>query len=302
MKEEQSKVETKEIEIENDAPKLDLSKIQNLEALGVVDRKGTNELKQKISNTKANKKKFCFLKPVESEIPSHGILYQDSEDEELKKGVIYMHQMSLADEEILTNPSYLKNGKAFRILFDSCMESDYDAGKILTFDANFLLFYLRSISYGDDYNMEVQCPECEAKFVSESKISEFIFDELPEDWQDYHEIKLPISNYTVVICTSRVMHDEKLSRAKKEKPDASPRVLDFIIRTIGVFDDGGKEVPQADWQEFYEAIPALDRDAITKEFAPVNKKVKTFITCPECGEVSEIVVPFTSDFFRFSGE
>ena len=133
-------------------------------------------------------------------------------------------------------------------------------------------------------------------------VSDIVFEEMPKDWTDYREIKLPVSKYTVVLSTPRLWHDEKLTKMKKEDEETPGRVLDFFIRTITIEDTNGKEVPKEDWIEFYESIPASDRDAITKEFEPITKPVRATVTCPKCGEVNKIYVPISPDFFRLTGE
>ena len=165
-------------------PKLDLSKIANIDALGSEDKSVLNKAKEKnkTSARKAAKSKFNFTEAMPFPLPSKGRFYQDSEDEDLRNGIIKIKPMSLADEEIITNQSFLKNGTMFRKLFDTCIESDYNAGDLLQYDVLYIMYALRSISYGDDYKFEVQC-DCGKSFEYEMNVSDIEWKEM-EDIED----------------------------------------------------------------------------------------------------------------------
>ena len=118
--------------------------------------------------------------------------------------------MSMAEEEILTNVAYLKSGAAFRMLFDACMASDYDAGKLLSYDSTYLLYALRNIGYGSDYTFKVKCEECQKEFTHTIDVAEITFDELPEDTKEIYDIELPYSKYTVTMNLPRIKQDENV--------------------------------------------------------------------------------------------
>ena len=65
--------------------------------------------------------------------------------------------MTLKEEQILSTPRFLKTGSATRMILENCIASDIDAKDILLFDSNFLLYYLRQISYGDEYTFTLKC-------------------------------------------------------------------------------------------------------------------------------------------------
>ena len=111
-----------------EAPALDLSKVKNISAN---KEKGNNvqaiETKVKEFSFKEKKNKFCFTEEHEIELPSKGYLYQDSDDEDIRNGIVRLRPMSLADEEIIANQSYVKNGTVFVHLLNSCMLNNFDA-------------------------------------------------------------------------------------------------------------------------------------------------------------------------------
>ncbi|MDR0675541.1 MAG: hypothetical protein LBF97_00670 [Elusimicrobiota bacterium] len=291
----------KEEELREDQFKIDYSKIKNLSALEQADREAANIVKTKVTERKRQKVKFSFNEPVLLQLPSHGKFYQDSNDENIKNGFIKMRPMSFAEEEIMTNPANLKSGTAILKLFESCIESDYPAENILSFDSTYLLYALRKESYGDDYEFEIECPECGKKMTQSIKISELSFAEMPEDVDDPQVLKLPKSGYTVIMVLPRLYHAEQLYRTFKNNEEISERILNFVIQTISIKDPKGKEISPNDYAEFYEALPAGDRAVITDAFKFDRGIDKVSFTCdnPRCVKEFKEMVPMGLSFFRY---
>ena len=289
---------TEQEEFEKEAkkmPKIDMTKIANVEALDSGTRKAITAAAE--SSRRTMKKKFNFQQAMSFPLPSCGKFYQDSEDEDLKNGIIKLYPLSLADEEIITNKTYLKNGTMFRILFDTCMASDYSAKKLLQFDSLYIMYVLRQISYGDDYNFDVKCDECEEEFEWSMNISDIDWAELPEDAVDERAIHLPVSKYTVTMSLMRLGMEEEQEIIKK-KYKCSDRIAILISNTLSVKDEDGEEINPADWADFFEALPTLDRNAINNSFKGTKQEPKITIKCPNCGSDITFNVPISEDFFR----
>lgn len=289
---------TEQEEFEKEAkkmPKIDMTKIANVEALDSGTRKAITAAAE--SSRRTMKKKFNFQQAMSFPLPSGGKFYQDSEDEDLKNGIIKLYPLSLADEEIITNKTYLKNGTMFRILFDTCMASDYSAKKLLQFDSLYIMYVLRQISYGDDYNFDVKCDECEEEFEWSMNISDIDWAELPEDAVDERAIHLPVSKYTVTMSLMRLGMEEEQEIIKK-KYKCSDRIAILISNTLSVKNEEGEEINPADWADFFEALPTLDRNAINNSFKGTKQEPKITIKCPNCGSDITFNVPISEDFFR----
>lgn len=281
---------------------VDLSKIKNMEAVSENDSAAAKMIEKKIISSphKAAKRKFCFMDPVSVQLPSHGRFYQDSEDEDLRNGIIKLYPMSVAEEEILTNQAYTKSGTAIRMLFDSCMASDYDAGKLLSFDSTFLLYYLRKISYGSDYTFSIKCSECKKEYKYTLDISDVEFEELPEDAQDVYDITLPRSKYAVSMTLPRIIQDENEIKIKNRIKDVSDQIADMISHTVSVRSPDGEEISPSMWGDFFKELPSIDRAEITKTFAFTKNNPKVTVTCPYCGNDEEVSIPMDLDFFRMA--
>lgn len=286
---------------------IDLSAVKNLEAASKTDKSF-----EKIINsaTKGKKKsKFDFRgEPELIPLPSKGKLYGSvTDDPDVLGGFIKMLPMTAAEEEILSTQKYLKTGTATRAILQRCIASDIDARDILLFDSNFLLFYLRKISYGDEYTFEIASTEdqWQRKFKHTVKISELKFEELPDGIKEPIVIKLPKSGYTVETVLPRLFHSEEIYKRdmnrKKSTNDEDKRLTDnIIVTTLRIIDLEGNEVEQGDWEEFYEAIPALDRAELREKtnFSTGVDEIKGII-CPYTEREMDVSIPIGLEFFRF---
>ena len=294
--------ENETVHVDNLNDVVDLSKIKNMAALEMKDADAAKIISNKAvaSPHKAEKRKFCFMPAVEIPLPSHGRFYQDSNDEDLKNGIIKMYPMSVSDEEILTNSAYLKSGSAIRLLFESCMASDYEAGKLLSFDSTYLLYALRKISYGDDYNFKIKCPNCGKQFEYTLNVSEIPFEELPDDAKDIYDISLPVSKYSIEMTLPRLKQDENVIKIKKLHENISDTVASILSHTTSIKDPDGNEINPKDWADLIGSLPGSDRSVITKTFSFTKYTPKVNPVCPNCGNEFEESVPMDLDFFRLS--
>jgi hypothetical protein len=101
--------------------------------------------------TQVTKTEFKF--PTETvELPSKGLLYP--EDNPLHSGQIEMKYMTAREEDILTNPNYLKQGTAIDKLLKSLIVTPINYDDLLLGDKNAILIAARILGYGSDYTFE----------------------------------------------------------------------------------------------------------------------------------------------------
>lgn len=278
------------------APGIDLSKIKNTKAAKI-----EKEFKEKISTTKARKNKFCFMEDYQVKLPSNGIPYKDLDDG-LANGEITIRPMSLADEEILGNKTYSKNGTIFSKLLDSCIVNDVNVKKLIPYDVFYLLYYLRKITYGEDYKFEITCPECGKKYEKTIDISEVEWEEIEDKTvRGIKTIKLPVSKFTLTIEAPTLGNEEEVVKISKKFEDSSDTILNYVVRTREILDDNGEPVNPDDYADFFEALPGKDRAEITKAFEKIEDLTVPVVkmSCPKCSAEDEASIPFTKDFFRY---
>lgn len=115
------------------------------------------------------------------ELPSKGLLYRDGT--ELAKGSVRMKYMTAREEDILTNESFINSGRVFDELFKSLILSPIKYDELLIADRNAIMVAARILSYGPQYEIEVDTPSgnrqpvvvdlttLEPKYVDETKIT-----------------------------------------------------------------------------------------------------------------------------------
>jgi hypothetical protein len=288
------------------APEIDLKNIKNIDAVNTVEK----DFEKVVVGPSKKKRsgKFDFTDTETIPLPSGGRLYESvTDDPDVLKGFIKMFPMGMKEEEILSTPRFLKSGSATRAILDRCIESNISAKDILMYDSNYLMYYLRKISYGDDYKFSITCSNsiCERKFDHEVRISDLVFEELPEDMEEPIVVKLPKSGYTVKVILPRLYHSEELvlkdSNRKKTTEDTETRLVDnLLVTTVEILDFDGEEVPKRDWAEFFEALPGMDT-ATLRESTTFSTGVDELkgVMCPYCETEYSGSIPMGPEFFRF---
>jgi hypothetical protein len=288
---------------------IDLSKIKNLNAVNKMEPGfEENVLKPVEARIKAGGSKYSFTEAEIIPLPSGGRLYANiTTDQEVLKGFIRMRQMTIKEEELLSTSRFAKTGSTTRMIISRCVESDIDAKDILLFDSNFLLFYLRKISYGDDYSFEIQCSNtiCEKKFEHKIKISELKFETLPENFEEPISVELPRSKYIVKVLLPRLYHSEEIymrnMNRKKKSDDEDKRLVDnIVVTTVEILDPEGKRIERSEYEEFLSSLPAMDRAALTKatNYTTGVDRLEN-VECPYCGTDYSGTIPIGPEFFRF---
>jgi len=98
----------------------------------------------------AQEQKTEFKFPTEIiELPSKGLLYP--QDNPLSSGKIEMKYMTAAEEDILTNQSYIQKGIVLDKLLQSLIVSKINYDDLVVGDKNAIMVAARVLGYGKDY-------------------------------------------------------------------------------------------------------------------------------------------------------
>jgi hypothetical protein len=94
------------------------------------------------------------------QLPSRGALYKDELDGTVKQGELHVHPMTALTEINLKNPDLLFNGKALVAVVQECIPGIKKPLELFGRDVDALLFFLRLVTYGSEYRIEVK-HDCE---------------------------------------------------------------------------------------------------------------------------------------------
>lgn len=242
-------------------------------------------------------------------LPSKGYL-----NPEIPDGKIIQRCMMVSDQKFLAG-SNLSGSMITRTLLERTTESPehLDVGKLTTADSFYLLFKLRSLSYGDIYKFRTKCPECGRKFDVELNLSTLLVNTLDEDFEKKLEVVLPRAGdkvYTKFLTNDdlQAINDEMERRRRKFKDLRDD--TDFVLRlatmirrielaTPTINGDTVLEHP-IDIQNYVEKLTDLDATAIASTTDNASYGIYPMFEdrCPHCKEFVDVRLELGHGFFR----
>ncbi len=197
-------------------------------------------------------------------LPSQGKFYKN------KKSTVKVAYLTAADENILTSPNLLQNGKVIDVLLDrKVIDSDIKPGQMLSGDKNAILFFLRATGYGEMYPVEIADPKTGERFETEIDISQFQPKEISIEPDENGECEffLPRSKKKVKFKYLTADEDDKLiredeARRKKLGQNAISQLLTMRLAAQITEIDGVRDRPQI--QMFVDQMSVGDSGALRK--------------------------------------
>lgn len=90
-------------------------------------------------------------------LPSRGMFYSNGElEESVQNGELHIHPLSGFTELSLKNPDLLFNGKAIVRVFNECVPEVKKPLELAAKDVDAILFFLRMVTYGSEFRIEVE--------------------------------------------------------------------------------------------------------------------------------------------------
>ena len=253
---------------------------------------------------------LSYVTPTEFvELPSRGKFYP-SDHPLHNKEVIEMRFMTAKDEDILTSPALLRNGLAIdRLIENLIVDSNVNVNDLLLGDKNAVILAARISGYGEQYNVNVTCPNCQASIEHEFDLSEIPHQNgtIPEDDNENVYLtpegtfvaKLPKSQFSVEFKLLTGQDEDYLEKValktkKLKLPEAS--ATNLLKRLVVSVND---VTVTSEINNFIDNMPAQDARFLRACVATVTPNVDMTqeVECSSCGTVSEMAVPFTSEFF-----
>lgn len=280
-----------------------------------------------IVDTLLNVSEDALIPWEECVLPSKGIYYGWPD------GVIKVRAMSQTAEKVLATQRLSQSGQALDRLFEECVQfpTGFSSGDLLLGDRVFLLYYIRGITHGNEYEFAITCPKEECGSVSThtydlNELAQTIVWARSENGVEPFKIELPyLSKITGRIFTVGVRllrgydTNELLARKKaRKKMFAKPggvrnrgtdnrktttnEVLDesitenlnkMIVDVMGVTD-------HFKIRAFVDKLHSQDTAAIREWLRSNTPGIDNTVavTCPECELEFTVELPITESFFR----
>ena len=252
---------------------------------------------------------LSYVTPTEFvELPSRGQFYPPNHPLH-GKDVIEMRYMTAKDEDILTSPALLKKGIAIdRLLQSLVVDSNINPNNLLIGDKNAILLAARISGYGEEYPVTLQCSSCGAPIEHEFNLSELTLNHGIQPGEGNSVsltdrgtfvTELPKTKFSaefrLLTGDDEVYLQQSLQKLKKHNlPEASATTL---LKRL-VVSVNGVEVP-SEINNFIDNMPAQDARFLRACLQTVtpNVNLSQEVECSSCGAVTEMEVPFTSEFF-----
>ena len=194
-------------------------------------------------------------------------------------------------------------------LIKACLvePKDLDVENMLMPDINVMMYRIRALTYGNEYKVQVYCPN-ESKYVETSvNLSEIPVNYADDDFTNSFEIEsLPVSG-DVITCKMLSPKDmEKIDRECKRILKKFPGyvgdpeiIVEWMYKITKI---NGEDKNQLEIRRYIEEMNARDflflEDKYDKAISEIGMDLNIIDTCPDCGGELEYVLPINTEFFR----
>ena len=248
---------------------------------------------------------FGYQIPVENvPLPSGGIVY-NADSPLYDRQTVEIRAMTAADEDILTSRALVKKGTVITELIRSCViNKTVEPESMLSGDRNALLVAIRITGYGSEYNVEVECPECDHKSKQNFSLADLKIKQLGIDpvvpGANMFEAMLPVTKKSVKFKFLTGADERNMmvlaERKKKAGINSDTLVTERLkhqIVAIGDISDKNKI------NMFIQHMPARDSLYLRKHIDNNEPGIdmNTWMECSACGEHSEVRLPMGATFF-----
>jgi len=238
----------------------------------------------------------------EIQLPSKGKFY-DGENGPTD-GVLHIRPMTGEEEQILATPRFVRKGQAINMIFSKCLResAQFRPENLLTIDRTFLLIYLRGISYSPKYEVEIKCPECEAKFSTTIELNSLYVEGCPEEYGPILRDSLPTTKLPFAYRLSTGQDEQNINEHRERRVKAfgdSAADDTLTYRTAELLEEIDGITNKNELQILLKSLPISDvshiRNCINEP--PFGVDTNISITCPSCFADFSVDLPLEANFF-----
>lgn len=233
------------------------------------------------------------------DLPSKGWTYP--EDSVLASGKIKLKIPTGRNQAILSSQNLIRKGIMVDEFLKSLILENYKLEDLLTGDKNYLIFASRRMTYGNNYEVKVECPKCGFQSDTIFDLSIIIPKETPQLFsfpreQNEFEFEMPISKKHVKFHLNNGYSQNMMDKRMKvnKYPD-----LEILIRTACLINEIDGKTQFNEILNILEDISAKDTFALRSYIQTISPdiNIKKKFECPNCYREQEVTIPITVDFF-----
>ena len=252
-----------------------------------------------------NKQDFGLEIPIElAPLPSRGVVYPVGSPLHNQE-VLEIRAMTAREEDILTSRALLKKGTVINELIKSCLiDKTIDPIDLLSGDRNALMVAIRVTGYGADYDVELECSECNSKAPRTFNLAELPIKRLEiapvAPGMNLFEFLLPHSKKVVrfKFLSGRDEHEISTTAEKQKKLGLQGEASVTTNLLYSICSINGNE-DRAAIAGFVRMMPARDSLAL-RNYIRNNEPgiiMKQEVPCVSCGHSEgEVDMPMSMNF------
>lgn len=235
-------------------------------------------------------------------LPSRGMIYEEEVDPEVVlSSMTTRHEMlrlSVTEDSL----------KIMSQIIDDCIESDLGISSydLCLGDFQYLMYMLRVVTFGTDYELVGRCPYCGYEQSTATKLDELEVKEYDDSLADLLEIQLPKSGNKIKLTLQtprildRINARIKDYRRKHRDSDENPTILYNILYSIEEVDD---DTPNSfELETWVKNLPLADTNALVNRIEQVNQQIGLNLDveemCRICGTTYKVPFRINQTFFR----
>jgi hypothetical protein len=229
------------------------------------------------------------------QLPSRGVFYRNGEISSAE-GEVHVHPMSALTEINLKNPDQLFNGNALAEVCAECIPDVKKPTELFGRDVDALMFFLRLVTYGPKFEVNVK-HTCEGaknhSYVID--IEQMVAEMKPLDPTEKFEVTIQ-SGQKVVLHPVKYEHMIKLFQMNAGKKELTPEDVkqNIVFNLVSLVESVDGITDQALIEEWVKQLTTPQQNRITSviekmnDWGPANtRKLK----CKDCGTEMDVELP-----------
>lgn len=235
-------------------------------------------------------------------LPSKGVIYE----EEVNPQVLLSTMKT--KHEMLRLSASEESQKIIAQIIDDCITNDVGISSydMCLGDFQYLMFMLRVVTFGPEYEMISMCPYCGTTKTINVNLDEYPVKEFNDSLLELLTLTLPKTGSTLELTLQTPRSLDKITkqseeyRKKHKNSIENPTVLYTIINSIEKID--GEEMNPIKLEEWVKDLPLADGNALMTRIDELNESMgldlKNEVTCNLCGSKYEVPFRLDSTFYR----
>lgn len=232
------------------------------------------------------------------QLPSRGALYKNGELSSVE-GEIHVHPLSGLAEINLKNPDLLFNGKAIEAVFAECIPEVKKATELYGRDIDAIMYFLRLVTYGPQFVINVKHTCKDAKDHSYSvDIEKMVMGMKPLDptvIDKEYTVTLP-NDQVVRVHPVKFDHMIKLFQMNMNKTEYSPDDVkkNLVFNLVSLIESVDGITNKKQIEEWVSAVSAPYHNRISETIEKTNEwgpAQSTTLVCKDCGETMNVELP-----------